>query len=494
MFKIQYNLILNIILDYKMSFLNTSQSKAALVIGINYTGHERGVLRGCINDTEKIIDFLKTRCGYTDDNIILLTDETDNKPTKQNILNGMNSLAEKSKECKELWFSYSGHGSYLNSNSNDDESDYKDEALVPLDYETAGLIRDDTIYNDLVKKIPTDCKLFSIVDACHSGTSLDLPYVYRVDTGIKVNRPEENICNALKISGCRDNQTSADAYINGEFQGALTFAFIKTMEDFNYNFTSKQIIERLKNYLNNNNYPQIPTLSLSKSSLLNELVMGDSTPEKTNINIYLKGDSWCKDESSWNIYSVSENKNIFDKNKKFYIKNEEVNFKLHLETGSYILIFHDSYGDGGITGNVKYINNNLLIKNLNFNSGTNKSIEFEVIYENSSQPISEEEKEVSISITGDYYVKYESSFNILDRLGSNIFSNDIKFNSSNENKNVTCKLKQGKYKLKCIDNYGDGGMEGIIKQNKETLLSFNWNNLNWKDNNGFLKYYEFEVL
>ena len=365
---------------------------------------------------------------------------------------------------------------------------------MPLDYETAGLIRDDTIYNDLVKKIPTDCKLFSIVDACHSGTSLDLPYVYRVDTGIKVNRPEENICNALKISGCRDNQTSADAYINGEFQGALTFAFIKTMEDFNYNFTSKQIIERLKNYLNNNNYPQIPTLSLSKSSLLNELVMGDSTPEKTNINIYLKGDSWCKDESSWNIYSVSENKNIFDKNKKFYIKNEEVNFKLHLESGSYILIFHDSYGDGGITGNVKYINNNLLIKNLNFNSGTNKSIEFEVIYENSSQPISEEEKEVSISITGDYYVKYESSFNILDRLGSNIFSNDIKFNSSNENKNVTCKLKQGKYKLKCIDNYGDGGMEGIIKQNKETLLSFNWNNLNWKDNNGFLKYYEFEVL
>ena len=477
-----------------MSFLNTSQSKAALVIGINYTGHERGVLRGCINDTEKIIKFLKTRCGYTDDNIILLTDETENKPTKQNILNGLNNLAEKSKECKELWFSYSGHGSYLYSNSNDPESDYKDEALVPLDYQTAGLIRDDTIYNNLVKKIPTDCKLFSIVDACHSGTSLDLPYVYRVDTGIKVNRPEENICHAVKISGCRDNQTSADAYINGKFQGALTFAFIKTMEDFNYNFTSKQIVRRLKNYLNSNNYPQIPTLSLSKTSLLNELIMGDNKYEEPNINIYLKGDNWCKDESSWNLYSFNQNSLIFDKNKRFYMKNEEVNFKLNLDTGRYILIFHDSYGDGGITGNIKYINNNLLIKNLNFSSGTYKSIEFEVVNENSVQSLEEEEKEVNINIKGDYYVKYESSFNILDRLGSNIFSKDIKFTSSNETKNLNCKLKQGKYKLKCIDTYGDGGMEGNIKQNNKTLLIFNWNNLNWQENNGFLKYFEFEVF
>ena len=36
-----------------MSFLNTGNDKAALVIGINYTGHQHGVLRGCINDTKK---------------------------------------------------------------------------------------------------------------------------------------------------------------------------------------------------------------------------------------------------------------------------------------------------------------------------------------------------------------------------------------------------------------------------------------------------------
>lgn len=474
-----------------MSFLNTSNNKAALVIGINYTGHSSGELRGCINDTKKIINFLKTRCGYTDDNIILLTDESDNKPTRENIINGFNELVEKSNNCKELWLSYSGHGAYMSS---DTESDNKDEVLIPLDYKESGIIRDDYIYSNLVKKLPIDCRLFSLIDACHSGTSLDLPYVYRTDTGIQTNRNEENICDVLKISGCRDNQQSADAYINGTFQGALTFGFIKTMDDFNYNFTSKQIINRVKTYLNNNKYPQIPTLSLSKSTLLNDLVMGNNDNEEFNINIYLKGDGWCKDETSWNLYSLKENKNIFENNRRFYLNNEEINFKLHLEDGNYILIFHDTYGDGGITGNINYITNNILIKDLNFNDGTYKSIEFSVDNNASEQIIENNEKQVTINIKGDYYVKHESSFNIVNRLGSNIFPSDIKFDKSNETKTINTKLNKGLYKLKCIDNYGDGGLEGQIKQDNQTILNFKWNNLDWTENNGYLKYFEFEVV
>ena len=120
------------------------------------------------------------------------------------------------------------------------------------------------------------------------------------------------------------------------------------------------------------------------------------------------------------------------------------------------------------------------------------SIEFNI--ENTeTETIDNEEKEISICIKGDYYVKYESSFNIIDRLGSKVFNKDIRFNASNETKNITCKLNKGKYKLKCIDTYGDGGMEGTIKHNNNILLSFNWNNLNWQETNGSLKYFEFEV-
>ena len=35
--------------------------------------------------------------------------------------------------------------------------------------------------------------------------------------------------------------------------------------------------------------------------------------------------------------------------------NEKVNYKLDLANGTYILIFHDSYGDGGVR-NINFLN------------------------------------------------------------------------------------------------------------------------------------------
>ena len=238
-----------------MSFLGTSNTKLALVIGINYTG-KNGELRGCINDTQKIINTLKTRCGYKDSQIILLTDDTEKKPTKNNMLNAIDEFVDRShkESCKELWFSYSGHGSYTFDKGGDYEQDNKDEALVPLDYETAGLITDDVLNSKLVKRLPKDAKLFALIDACHSGTSLDLPYIYRIENGLECHGNEQDILDVCKISGCRDNQTSADAFINKNFQGALTFTFIKTLDDFRYNMTPKQIIEKMKNFLKQNGY------------------------------------------------------------------------------------------------------------------------------------------------------------------------------------------------------------------------------------------------
>ena len=69
--------------------------------------------------------------------------------------------------------------------------------------------------------------ILSIIDACHSGTSLDLPYIYRVESGIEDHGNDLDCLEVCKISGCRDSQTSADAYINNKYQGALTFTFIK---------------------------------------------------------------------------------------------------------------------------------------------------------------------------------------------------------------------------------------------------------------------------
>ena len=246
-------------------------------------------------------------------------------------------------------------------------------------------------------------------------------------------------------------------------------------------------MKHFKTYLNTNNYEQIPTLSLSKKSLLDDLVMGNCNKE-LNTNIYLEGDNWSKEETTWNIFSIKNDKYLFEKDKKFYLKNEKINFKLYLEDGNYILELKDTYGDGGVKGNIKNLINNKLILNFDFNNGTYNRLNFNI--KNSI----EEKKNITINIKGDYYVKYESSFNILNRLGGEIFKEDLKFNKTNETKIINTILPLGKYKLKCIDSYGDGGMEGFIKQDDKIILSFNWNNLNWKNENGYLKYYDFEIL
>tara|TARA_B100000795_G_scaffold261221_1_gene237797 strand:+ start:4674 stop:6104 length:1431 start_codon:yes stop_codon:yes gene_type:complete len=476
-----------------MSFLGTKNKKLALIIGINYNGRP-GKLNGCINDTKKIINTLKTRCGYTDSQIIVLTDETEKQPTKSNILNAIDLFVDRSykESCKELWFSYSGHGTYTINKGGDKEKDNKDEALVPLDYEKSGLITDDVLNKKLLRRLPKDAKLFSIIDACHSGTSLDLPYVYRVDKGIEHHGEEQNILDVCKISGCRDDQISADAFINNKYQGALTFTFIKTINEFKYNMTPKQIISRMKNFLKQNGYSQIPTLSFSKKEILDNILMVDDKHFNPNINIYLEGDKWCKDETQWNIYDINRNKLLFDENRKFFMENEKINYKFDLEDGTYLIIFNDSYGDGGVQGNIKYIKSGKELNNFNFNSGSKKTIEFNV--KNREDIKIAYKKDIQFEIKCDYYGSQESKWNIIDNSGRLIFENDKSFKNINEIQKINHKLSQGNYIIRLIDTYGDGGINGKILQDGKILLDFKWTNLDWNSHNGYNYSLPFIVL
>lgn len=475
-----------------MSFLNTHHHKCGLVIGINYENDSGAKLNGCIEDTVNISQFLREKCGYPESDIQLLTDNTTVKPTRQNIINSIKNLVDRVKEtnAKEVWFSYSGHGSYLNSNNSSEETDNQDEALVPLDYSNEGLILDDTLYDILVSKLPLDCHLFCVIDACHSGTALDLPYLYRIDTGIQKQRQVEELANIIKLSGCRDSQTSADAYIQGKYQGALTFAFLKCMSDLEYNFTPKHLVQRCKHYLNSNNYPQIPTLTFSKPDFLDQTIMGEGKEVNYNINLYLEGDSWCNQESSWNLLSLQTNQLLFSSDQRFYARDEKINYHLNLPDGKYILILKDSYGDGGVTGQISYLPNLKLIKNFNFSSGTYQSIDFEV----SSSVANQEKRDIKIEVKGDYYSQSETSWNIRDSLGNDVFTSNQTFQDSQSGEtNVT--LEPGVYYLKCMDTYGDGGMSAIItdSNDKTLLLKVNWKNLTWSQKDGYLKYYKFIV-
>lgn len=221
--------------------LISQQHRYALLVGINYekTASE---LNGCINDVTSIRDYLIRYRGYEPHNIMMLTDHTEVKPTQQNIMASLTHLI--SQGCHtphptELWFHYSGHGSHV-ADENGDERDGDDEVIVPLDYRTAGCISDDILHG-LISQLPARCSMVCLMDCCHSGSILDLMYRYSALAAegpsaaslpwspVTEDRRSGVKANVRMISGCMDCQTSADAWINRKFSGAMTAAFLQVM-------------------------------------------------------------------------------------------------------------------------------------------------------------------------------------------------------------------------------------------------------------------------
>jgi hypothetical protein len=238
--------------------------KLALLIGINYRGTD-AQLNGCINDVYRMKDFLLKNCGYIERNIVVLTDDTYIKPTAMNILRQLGNLVVSAynNNASELFIHYSGHGTYISDNSGD-EKDGKDEALVPIDYQKSGLITDDLLH-DYFSYLPEKCKAVCLFDCCHSGTMLDLKYRYlKTEDNLTENKNSSVNSNVITISGCKDVQTSADAFIKGDWAGAMTSAFLETMEKYEYNVTCFHLLGCIRKYLKQKGYEQVPQICSSK--------------------------------------------------------------------------------------------------------------------------------------------------------------------------------------------------------------------------------------
>lgn len=223
--------------------------KRALLIGINYN-NTSSQLNGCINDVYNVRNFLKTYCEVQESNIKVLTDN-DISPTRANIISHINWLVSNVLPGDTLIFHYSGHGSYTTDVSGD-ETDRKDEVLVPLDYNSAGMISDDWLFANLVQKVPQQVNLWSFVDACHSGTMIDLKYNYKSLCALKQGnitpnmeyissawndrfsfsreKTPEVVGNVCLFSGALDKETAADDYISGSAQGAFTNCLLECLK------------------------------------------------------------------------------------------------------------------------------------------------------------------------------------------------------------------------------------------------------------------------
>lgn len=243
--------------------------KKALFVGINYYNTPSARLNGCINDIDNMENILITKYGYSANNITKLHDapggDPNFLPTKVAIISELTKLIANSASCSEIWFHYSGHGSQVRD-KNMDEADGLDEVLVPSDYLRNGFITDDEIFN-IIKKAA--CKTMLIFDSCHSESVCDLQWGFGSIDGryVRKTNSRKAISNSLIncLSGCKDNQTSADTYNTETKQGvgAFTDTMLTCLKELNYKTNILNLHKRICLLIQKNGYTQMPMLSSS---------------------------------------------------------------------------------------------------------------------------------------------------------------------------------------------------------------------------------------
>lgn len=278
------------------------------MIGINYFGQD-GELRGCINDVKNVSAFL-TEKGYRREDMVILTDDQQDPrshPTKDNILRGMHWLVANAQPNDALFLHYSGHGGQT-EDLDGDEEDGSDEVIYPVDFKQAGHIVDDEIHHIVVKPLQPGVRLTAIFDSCHSGSVMDLPYIYSTKGVLKepnlakeaaqglfsafsaysrgdvlgaaqsifglaksavsgdgayekTKETRTSPADVVMWSGSKDSQTSADATINSQATGAMSWAFMSAMKQ-NPEQSYVQLLNSVRDLLEEK-YSQLPQLSAS---------------------------------------------------------------------------------------------------------------------------------------------------------------------------------------------------------------------------------------
>ncbi|KAI0319439.1 caspase domain-containing protein [Amylostereum chailletii] len=261
--------------------------KKALCIGINYTGTSNA-LQGCVNDAKNMYHFLTEHHNYPKSAVVYLADTSHDPrthPTRDNILNAMRWLVQDAHEDDSLFLHYSGHGGQVRDLDGDEVDGY-DEVIFPLDYKTKGVITDDLMHEILassfgfehiylgaerlgqVSPLPAGCRLTGLFDSCHSGSILDLPYLYHSNGRVKGSQVARNFrkerstpADVITWSGSTDSQTSADTVQGGQAVGAMSYAFVKVLKR-NPQISYQDLLRGVREVLKSK-YSQKPQLSSS---------------------------------------------------------------------------------------------------------------------------------------------------------------------------------------------------------------------------------------
>jgi hypothetical protein len=269
-------------------------TRKAFLVGINRYPDPRNNLKGCVNDVLLMAKTLREQYGFSGPaDIKLLTDE---RATTANLRKGLEGLVGGAAPGDSLVFHYSGHGAQVRDIDGDELSDSLDEILCPYDLDWNHPFTDDDLA-EICREVPKGTLFTVILDCCHSGTGLrnflrpDLPIRYKflpapvevrhrseprienrgIDRSVTLTGPDKALpvrrfgisltkTNAVLIAGCRSDQTSADAWIDGDYHGALTYYLWRSLRELDWKGTYRKLISETGAALADHNYDQVPQL------------------------------------------------------------------------------------------------------------------------------------------------------------------------------------------------------------------------------------------
>ena len=266
--------------------------KRALLVGLNHYPDPANNLKGCVNDVLMSSQHLQNNYGFAVEDIRLLTDE---RATTANIRKRLAWLASDMRPGDVVLFHYSGHGSQVRDRDGDELKDHLDEIICPYDLNWDDPITDDELGKTFAN-VPEGASVTVILDSCHSGTGLKEfgptprrdkfivppPDVFHrtgptiTDRGVnrsltmvepKKELPLQALAKSLAekqkavlVAACRANQLSADAWIDGDYHGALTYYFWRSAQSLGWNVTYKETVHKTSDLLKADNYDQVPQL------------------------------------------------------------------------------------------------------------------------------------------------------------------------------------------------------------------------------------------
>jgi metacaspase-1 len=275
---------------------NTTMAKRAVLIGINRYQVPGADLRGCVNDVRNLQKALVELYGFATRDMVTLLDA---QATKRNMQAAIRQLIAGGRKGDVLLVHFSGHGSNV-PDKDGDEADHRDEILCPYDLDWKAPLTDDWLRSTF-DRLRKGVNLTVIFDCCHSGTATrllyapDAPVVPRylpspwdlvatesgrrlrgklratVHRASESRRRQSDVVSAdiaeVLVSGCRATQTSADAYIGGSYNGALTYNLVTVLREAKGRITFRELHRKTLQRLKRDRFDQVPQLEGTRAAL-----------------------------------------------------------------------------------------------------------------------------------------------------------------------------------------------------------------------------------